>query len=154
MGFYLSAHPSGSAHAPVVTPLEYVRLFADALRSIGTPADTDATYAACARRLAEGQTAAVIRALSGRLASRRGDVPAWRLLGIAQLSAGNVRGALAHFETALALCRVRAASAFSLPLALRTRLELALTRLLLLHVRARLGQRDAARILALESLLP
>lgn len=139
---------------PVVTPREYsASLFGAIIAILGESRGRGPRYAQAVRALVEGRPSAAVRALSMPLGGTARDLVAHRTLALAQLDAGNLRGAARHLELSIGLARRGALCAPSLAHALRAHLDGALARLVLLPIYAELGQRDAARTLVTEGLI-
>lgn len=157
MGFYLGSRGrenSPGEVTPTVTPREYVFGLSCAIRSVtGGDRYRRETYRRATRALLEDGPAVAVRALATLLAASPDDAGLHRALGLAQFCAGNLRGAVMHLETALALSEREATAGVWLQRSFRARLEGALARLALLHVHLWLGRRDRARLLASRGLI-
>jgi hypothetical protein len=144
MGFFHgSARPPWGDVGPIITSREYIRLLAGATRSVisCTPQDSD-----ICRSGAPGAVAlsSVIQGLSRRLHHRPEDATAHRMLGIAELQAGNRRAAVRHLAIAVNLLLAPTTDG-CLQRSLHARVELALLLPTLITLCLRLGRRTTAR---------
>jgi hypothetical protein len=144
MGFFHGSTPSSWGDVgPIVTSREYIRLLAGATRRVisCTPQDSDICRSGAAGAAALSD---VIQGLSRRLRHRPEDATAHRMLGIAELHAGNGRAALRHLAIAVNLL-LAATTGGCLQRSLHARVELALLLPTLITLCPRLGRRTTAR---------
>ncbi|HEV8641741.1 MAG TPA: hypothetical protein VGV13_11640 [Methylomirabilota bacterium] len=158
MGFYLGfrgLHQLPEELSPVITPCEFVAALSKAIRAIVDDGQCRSwAYEEAIRAVLQRRPGVAVRAFSRLLSAAPFDHVVYRMLALAQLYAGNPEGAMQNLKISLALSRHGATIAPSLGCALRVHLHGSLARLALLLIHGRLGQRDAARGLALEGLIP
>lgn len=137
--------------SPTITAGEYVATFLEAIRTLARPPAID-----CRRfqggflYLPEAMPELAVDVLSDLVRQQPDYQPAHRLLGIAYLCQRNLWAAVKHLQIALGLLRREAACREGLFETLRVQCEIALLRWTLMALYRKLGQREAARQLALE----
>ena len=148
MGFYYgSTRPpfqSGDAGS-VITPREYILLLSGATRVAAscTPQESDGCRSRTGGAIA---TSTLIERLSRRLQHRPGEASTYRMLGIAELHAGNSEAAIRHLATAVQILLTRT-PIDSLPQLLYARVELALLIPTLIRLCRRLQRHAMVRCL-------
>jgi hypothetical protein len=144
MGFYYGrTRPSSGDIGPTITPQEYICLFSGATRMVipCTPQGSDTCRSGTPRAVA---ISTLIQGLSRQLQYRPEDATAHRLLGIAELHAGNCKAAAHHLAVAVNLLLALTTNQ-CLQRSLCARVELALLLPILITLCRRLGKRATAR---------
>jgi Flp pilus assembly protein TadD len=154
MGFYFRAERLTSELSPVVTAGEYVSLLSSAVAAVEeSPKHRSGAYQVGACHLWPGRSDAALKIFS-RLSHRHPHDPGIRvMLGISHLNAGSLTSGVEHLASALRLLAYQAPPDTSLQQSLEIQLRMALLRLVLITVHARLGQPEKARRLMLDGLV-
>lgn len=155
MGFYLgSPRKRGLVEDRgfTITPREYVSVLSGAIERLdGFPLRNHGIYQRGVLYLAAGRFPPAIEAFWRLVRRRPDDATAHKLLGLALLGGGRIKTGLFHLETARWLLRDLNTDT-SLSGTLRTRLDAALVRLVLVAAYASTGDKGAVKRLALETL--
>ena len=146
MGFYYGSTrpplPPGDV-GPVITPREYILLLSGAMRMVAscTPQGFDVSRSGAGGAVA---ISTLIEGLSRRLQHRPEDAATHRMLGIAELHAGNCTAALHHLAIAIKILLAQTTTE-CLQQSLYARVELALLLPTLMRLCLRLGRPATVR---------
>jgi hypothetical protein len=146
MGFYYRSTrhllPPGEV-GPVITPREYILLLSGAMRTVASCTSLGSDVS---RSGARGTVAisTLIEGLSRRLQHRPEDASTHRMLGIAELHAGNGQAAIRHLTIAMKMLLAQTTTE-CLQQSLYARVELALLFPILMRLCLRLGRRATVR---------
>jgi hypothetical protein len=135
---------------PVITPREYATLFADAMRGVIGPRESDISRP---EGLDAPAAPGALEELLRRVRRHPQDPAGHGMLAIAHLRAGHCRTAIRHLEIAVNLLLAQAATGRGLRCSLAERLELARLVPVLIPFCLELGKPDTARRLVGEVLL-
>lgn len=156
MGFYLGSSTKRGLPEDMeftITPREYVSVLSGAIERLdGLLLRKNPIHRRGVLYRAAGRFPPAIEACWRLVRRRPVDATAHRLLGMALLHGGQIKTALFHLETARWLLRDFNTDR-SLSGTLRTQLDAALVRLVLVSAYASMGEEGAVKRLALEALI-